>query len=106
MVAMNYDAVHILTMGDSEVCRELLYAVRETILSEQNGDGSFAENKAIDGGSFVIKAVSEIITAQQPFRMEKLKRTISVMRPKIEECTHIGPSIQDVGTRATYGILV
>lgn len=80
----DYDAVFILTMNGAETDPAILRKIIDSISGEQKENGGFAENCFIDpfSTSFLFNSVLNIIRSQKEFRHEKMRRTISCLRPK------------------------
>lgn len=80
----DYDAVFILTMKVAESDPELLRKIIYSISAEQQRNGGFAENCLVNpfSAAFLKSALINIIGSKKEFRYEKLRRTISCLRPK------------------------
>ena len=80
----DYDAVFILTMNGPEIDPAILRKIVDTISGEQNINGGFAENCSVNtlSISFLFNSFFNIMLSQKEFRHEKLRRTISCLRPK------------------------
>jgi hypothetical protein len=87
----DYDAVFLLTAKATSVVRHdsLLRQTKQSIVSEQNADGGFAESHVIRprSKSNLTKMAYHILQANGAARFERLRQTLAILRPK-HDCIH------------------